>query len=322
LTAHFLNVGHGDCTIVDFPSGRLMMVDVNNSRSLPDTDKDALAQNKGLTLGEFRSTFSKTFSWEDYYRGLLVDPSEYFQGHFSGRDIFRYIQTHPDMDHMSGLARLFWFDQVGLLNFWDTSHTKDFTEEEFDKSRFEWADWMAYKLMRQGVGPNGEFRVFRVTAGDSRSYWTEDGITILSPTDDLIDYANATQNWNNLSYVLRIEFGGRSLILPGDAEKPAWDSIEANFSADKLSCDVLKAAHHGRESGFSESAATTMNPSYVICSVGKKPETDASDEYTNLGATVLSTRYNGTITVQMWEDGEVWINNHKGDRIGSLPILR
>jgi competence protein ComEC len=60
----------------------------------------------------------------------------------------------------------------------------------------------------------------------------------------------------------------------------------------------------------------------VICSVGKKPETDASDEYAAHGATVLSTRYHGTITVTMWADGEVWVNDHTGNRIAGLPPLR
>jgi hypothetical protein len=34
---HFLNVGHGDCTIIEHPSGRLSMIDVNNSQDY-DTD--------------------------------------------------------------------------------------------------------------------------------------------------------------------------------------------------------------------------------------------------------------------------------------------
>jgi len=32
LVLHFLNVGHGDCTFIELPSGRLMMIDINNSK--------------------------------------------------------------------------------------------------------------------------------------------------------------------------------------------------------------------------------------------------------------------------------------------------
>ena len=53
LVAHFLNVGHGDCTFIELPSGRLMMIDINNSKSLPETDKEALAARKGISTFEF-----------------------------------------------------------------------------------------------------------------------------------------------------------------------------------------------------------------------------------------------------------------------------
>ena len=56
LVAHFLNVGHGDCTFIELPSGRLMMIDINNSKSLPETDKEALAARKGISVREFAGT--------------------------------------------------------------------------------------------------------------------------------------------------------------------------------------------------------------------------------------------------------------------------
>jgi competence protein ComEC len=83
----------------------------------------------------------------------------------------------------------------------------------------------------------------------------------------------------------------------------------------------LKASHHGRESGYNEDAVVAMDPSVVVCSVGKKPSTDASDEYASYGPSVLSTRYHGTIKVTMWGDGEVWIHNRSGEQIGELSQL-
>ena len=37
---------------------------------------------------------------------------------------------------------------------------------------------------------------------------------------------------------------------------------------------------------------------------------------------VLSTRYNGTIQVRIWADGEVWVDDHDGDRLATLPALK
>lgn len=65
---------------------------------------------------------------------------------------------------------------------------------------------------------------------------------------------------------------------------------------DAIKCDILAAFHHGQESGYHEGAVDATSPDVVICSVGKKPETDASNEYKSHGAKMLSTRYYGTIT--------------------------
>lgn len=319
---HFLNVGHGDCTIIEHASGRLTMIDINNSKTLPDDDEAALAESLGLTLSQFRTGTFQTKSWEDYYKSLLVDPRDFWQANFNGRHLFRYIQTHPDMDHMSGLASMFWGEKVSLGNFWDVGHGKTMEKQDFDSSPYDWNDWLAYKYLRDGEHADDEnHKVMQKLRGDSGDFWTEDGLTVLGPTQDLIDYCDNIDKYNNCSYVLRLDYGGRRVILPGDAEKPAWDNIEADCDPADLACDILKAAHHGRESGYSESAVDAMSPTLVICSVGKKPSTDASDEYRSHGAKVLSTRNSGTITVQIWADGDIWVLDHEGQRIETLAPL-
>ncbi|NYE35663.1 beta-lactamase superfamily II metal-dependent hydrolase [Nocardioides cavernae] len=330
LKLHFLNVGHGDCTFIELPSGRLMMVDINNSTSLPYEDELALAREHALNVAEFKSleiahTASGTYlskSWEDYYKSLLVDPVDYYRDHFDGQNIFRYVQTHPDLDHMSGLYRFFWQEKVPVINFWDTDHTKTFVEEDFDNSPFDYANWLVYTVLRNGGGPdNADVKALKKYRGDSGDYWAPDRIEILSPTPALVDTSNDRGESNNLSYVLRISYGGRSVILPGDAEKLAWDSIVDHYGPGEIDCDILKAAHHGRKSGYHHAAVSEMAPEIVVCSVGKKPSTDASADYARHGAKVLSTRFHGTISVTMWHDGEVWIYNHKGERIAELPSL-
>jgi competence protein ComEC len=326
LKLHFLNVGHGDCTFIEFPSGRLTMIDVNNSTSLPDADQDALAAAKGLSRAAFKgigiSLRPGQRTWEAYYRSLLVDPYDFYQQRLAGRPIHRYLQTHPDLDHMTGLHNFFFDKRVPLLNLWDTDNTKTKTEDDFAGTPHAWADWTAYTALRNGVGLDYQQpKLLKLTREQTGDYWTQDGITILSPTNALVAICNSTESWNDASYVLRVDYGGRRVILPGDAEHLAWSTMLEALGTDALRCDLLKAAHHGRESGFHEAAAKAMSPRVVVCSVGKKPETDASDEYAALGADVLSTRYHGTISATIWEDGEVWVDDRAGTRIASLPAL-
>lgn len=327
VKVHLLNVGHGDCTFIEHESGRLTMIDINNSKSLPIEDEIALAEAKQISLNAFRGRgiiiAKGQMSWEDYYRSLLVDPVDYFNENFAGRSIFRYIQTHPDMDHMSGLCRFFWQEGIELENMWDTLHTKTFDEADFVNCPYDYSDWLVYGLMRSGHLKDGRIhKVLHRSRSGAGSYWIEDGLQIWGPDEDLIEECNGLETWNNASYMLRLEYGGRSLVLPGDAEKPAWDAVEQNIGTSNMKCDVLNAAHHGRNSGYSESAVSAMSPDVVLCSVGKKPSTDASDEYASHGAAVLSTRFNGTIVVKMWADGEIEVFDRNSDKIGGLPILQ
>ncbi len=321
LVVHFLNVGHGDCTIVEFPSGRVAMVDINNSRALPENDKVALAEARGLDRARFsdRSLFKGGFSWEDYYTGLLVDPVDYWREYFRGRELFRYIQTHPDMDHMSGLHRLVTQERVVPTNLWDIAHTKVIPASGWDSSPYARCDWETYTSLR--TGGTGS-KVLNLYARDTGTFWADDAITVLGPTAALVQGCNADgECWNNASYVLRVAHAGRSLLLAGDAESVAWDALLAHHGPRALRCDVLKAAHHGRQSGFHEEAVRAASPAAVICSIGKKPSTDATDEYVRAGASVLSTRYHGTMRATIHDDGRIRLTNHKGEPTFQLPAL-
>lgn len=321
LKLHFLNVGHGDCTFVEHPSGRLTMIDINNSKSLPSDDVDALAEAKGLSSWQFKSArlIEAKYTWEDYYKSLLVDPYDYYVQHFDSKSVFRYIQTHPDMDHMSGLHRFFWQEKIGLGNFWDVAHDKKCEEEDFATSPYSYVDWLVYQCLRAGCGPDDtSHKAINNLQGQVGQFWSDDNIEILSPTKELVEECNTKDAYNNCSYVLRISHAGRSVILPGDAEDSAWKAMLEDLGEETLACDVLKASHHGRQSGYNEDAVDAMAPYAVICSVGKKPDTDASSKYASHGAKVFSTRYHGTITVKIWDYGDIWIEDRDGDRIHSI----
>jgi competence protein ComEC len=226
------------------------------------------------------------------------------------------------MDHMSGLHRFFWQEKVPLENFWDTSHNKQQKETDFEHSPYAYVDWQVYTLLRGGRGPNdSKHKVIKNVRGDSGQFWTDDGIEVLSPTTELISTCNADGNYNDCSYVLRITYAGRTVILPGDAEGPAWTSMLKAVNTSNMKCDVLKASHHGRDSGYHEEAVQAMSPDITICSVGKKPETDASEKYANHGAKVLSTRYNGTITVSIKDNGKVIVRDRNQVEIAKLNRL-
>lgn len=236
LKVWFVNVGHGDCTIVKFPSGRVMMVDICNSKVLDDESKSELLEAAGLADPLARALYVKfgigaiqaavllgMRSFED----LLDDPIDdvlKVDPELADRTIFRYVQTHPDMDHMTGLYRLFQREpSIDIVNFWDTDNTKDAPQKTGEG--YDDRDWDEYERIRAQSSDPKVLRLYRGASGD---YYADDSIAILSPTKSLKDDCNESEDWNNLSQVLRITHGKSSLILPGDVEATGFVACGAN----------------------------------------------------------------------------------------------
>jgi beta-lactamase superfamily II metal-dependent hydrolase len=316
LKVHFLNVGHGDCTIIRHPDGRLTMIDINNAKDLDPTT----AQELGMSGGRIASSNLYNISliedislntqgrriardsaidatnlarFDRGYNIPLSNPIEFMRQQ-NYKHIFRYIQTHPDLDHMRGLAAL---RDAGykITNFWDTMHLKQ--PEFFSQSDKE--NWEQYQFLRSGT----DCKVLKLYRGSQKKFWSEDGLEILAPTSELIELANLKKNWNSLSYVLRLTYCGVRVIFGGDAEEDVWESIVKHYGND-LECDILKASHHGRQSGYYQEAVKLMNPQYTIVSVGKKPSTDAHKRYYHYSNKVLSTRWRGNITLEINSQGQ------------------
>jgi competence protein ComEC len=308
----FLNVGHGDSTVIEHASGRLTVVDVNNCSELDDETLAEVSQyyqsNRALLIAEALGIRTFGMLKEAGYAINLTNPIEFLTNHHPGKDIFRYIQTHPHLDHMSGIEQLA-AHNIGITNLWDTDHS--FTPDL--KNDADRASWNEYTRLR---GSSDSPKVLRLYCDDSGSFWNQggdnvdsgDGIDILHPNRATLQAIQHAENVNDLSYVLRITLGGVRIILAGDAENAVWDDLVARYGQD-LKCSVLKASHHGRGSGYHEKAMSLMKPKYTIVSVGKKPETDASDKYRKHSENVWSTRWRGNIQITYDDAGKATISS-------------
>ncbi|MDR0534151.1 MAG: hypothetical protein LBH01_09360, partial [Verrucomicrobiales bacterium] len=135
---HFLNVGHGDCTIIEHNNGNLTMIDINNGSELEEEDVkpilESLASNGSNYRAQVMAGQNKWKSWQTLlseagYNIELTNPIEFLKSTYPNRSIFRYVQTHPDFDHMRGLAVL---EAAGIeiLNFWDTEHSRKWDDQK------------------------------------------------------------------------------------------------------------------------------------------------------------------------------------------------
>jgi competence protein ComEC len=305
---HFLNVGHGDCTVIEHASGRLTMIDINNGADLDAKSVNELAAAYGLSE-QTRSirkilggASDSTLLAEKGYGIELTNPIAFMAGNYATQPIFRYVQTHPHLDHMRGLVALRGA-AIEVINFWDTywDQPPDFQSDSDEN------EWREYRALAEG---QGGATVLRLTRGAANIYYNRDpqnvpggdGIEILAPTPELIQLARQRANPHLIGYVLRLNCHGISVILGGDADKEVWDSIVDYYGAG-LKCHVLKASHHGRDTGYHQRAIALMKPEYTIVSVGRKPDTDASNKYRQYSDNVWSTRWRGNITLTIDHQG-------------------
>lgn len=310
LKAHFLNVGRGDCTIIEFPSGRVAMVDIYNLKVLDlDTSVELLmeshehlkktAELSGNSLTSVRLALLKRAQEQ------LTDPLEYYDTYIGEyKDIFRLIITHPDMDHMTGLYRLDEQESVkDIVNFWHTGY-EDFNLADTDWSNsygYDERDWETYKELRESTNLPKAMKKGR---GDSGNFWTEDGIEIWAPTPELESLAVEQDKPNINSMILKISYKGRSIVLGGDAtSEETWESIWPYTTMKDI--DVLKASHHGRKSGYYQPAVKEMSPWLTITSVGNEKEHDATENYRRYSEHTVSLRKSGDIRITIEDNGRL-----------------
>src|SRR5262245_58978961 len=122
-TLHFLNVRNGDCSIIEHNSGRVTMVDVNNARRVSESERitESIVQKFASVSGNFNQKKSPT------------NPIVYMRERNIG-SLFRFVLTHPDMDHMDGIVDI--FGEFSPPNFWDTANTCNKGSHDWDNAPY------------------------------------------------------------------------------------------------------------------------------------------------------------------------------------------
>lgn len=305
LKIHFLNVGHGDCCIVEFiDNSRIAMIDINRTSEMDENSAKEIYESLSNSLASqllLASNSRITYGMLEKagYDIKLQDPLEYLRD-YKINSIFRFISTHPHMDHLSGFYEL--KTQIDFCNIWVI---KNSYQQDMDKlTESQKKDWNLYKRYRNtNESKIDSTTIIRPEEGSQAQYYKEDGIEILAPNDDLKD--GSDNNANKMSYALLVKHMGCKILLPGDAEKETWAYLLENYSTELKNIDILKAAHHGRDSGYYQPAVKHMSPTVTVVSVGKKPDTDASNKYKKYCDNVWSTRWKGNIVLTIDNQGKI-----------------
>lgn len=195
------------------------------------------------------------------------------------------VLSHPNADHLNGL--LYIARHFNVKRLWCNSDSADINSyrefvEIIRKNRIE---TIAFKDMPRTYEINGA------------------RLEILYPSKDYIDKTK-NEKWrdlNNNSLVIKISFGSKSILFPGDIMAQAERNIVATHG-DELKSTILIAPHHGSKTSSTAMFLEKINPEIVIISAGWKnrfrfPHLSVLKRYNENNCRIFRTDKNGALMI-------------------------
>ena len=263
-TIHFLNVLEGDCNIIEHDSGRITVIDVSNASNGVDTSAETMVK----ASAERKAMKARTMvpvGKKDYRQKHSPDnPIEYLRDELVIDNIFRFVITHPDMDHIDGIRDL--YDEFTVVNTWDTDNNKEISTNGFFAG-YNREDWEFYKILRDGNFKETSRHTFFDTS--DCDYWKSDDMKVLCPSKELVVSGNSSGEIHDSSYVILFSpprSNGRKwkILFAGDSHDNSWEHILKNNAGLISNVDVLFAPHHGRDSSRSYEFLKTLKPRLTL----------------------------------------------------------
>lgn len=228
---HYINVGQGDCCCIEFPDGKIMLIDsgtVESSESIVDYLNKYVLQNSKII---------------DYF-----------------------VITHPHLDHIgAGKAILNLYDIKNIYRPNVYSYTESINKEfgDLNVHNLNEYDELVEAINNEavnGIKSNVYFNSCFIEI-EEQDYKIE----FLSPNENKYD------NLNNYSPIILITINNKKFMFTGDAETEIENEILTLNSAyfEYLDIDVLKVAHHGSNTSSKDNFLEVIRPEFAVISVGE-----------------------------------------------------
>ena len=191
-----------------------------------------------------------------------------------GRDKIDYlVATHPDEDHIGGMADVISRTQIGTIYAPNKTNNT-----------------ATYRKFLTAI-QNNNLQITLAEAGTIIDQTGDYKIEILWPTKD----ANFSDT-NDYSIILKLTVGTKTFLFTGDA--PTSAILQSNPGH----IDVLKLSHHGSRTGTNEQLVRRLSPTYAVVSYAVDnsyghPMQSVLNALRKHSVEVWGTGANGTITI-------------------------
>jgi competence protein ComEC len=261
----FLDVSQGDSAVLELPDGKVVLIDGGGSYERFDMGRGVVAP----------------YLWN---RGI--------------RTIDSVIGTHPQLDHIGGLAYI--LRHFSVRHYWGTG---DVREEPFYQ-RLQ--DALQERELREHIARQGQDIL-----GDGKCR-----LDVLNPMDETeplpqqVRRKREGRTLNNRSIVTALTCGPHKILFAADVESDALMRMSRDDAS--ASIDLVKVPHHGAASSLQQEWLTHVSPRYAVISVGRH------NAYGHPAPGVVQAyAEQGIETYRTDRDGGVWVTG-----TCSSPVLK
>lgn len=239
MRIHFVDVGQGDCIMIQLPDGKNMIIDGGDGSS-------------------------KAVASVNAYIDLLKGDAQ--------KLTFDYLLlTHTDSDHVGGLDDVILREDVDVKKVFAPRLT---TEQIGTKVYQKFLDAVEQeKTVVKGVTVE-----YSTVDSDFENLEVGYRFDFVTPTDDRYDQNifNSAEGKNGVSPIIVMEFGGKKVLFTGDANEKYTEkwfaelvAADTQHSLDYYDVDVLKVGHHGSETSTGAEFLEVVKPEYAVISYGE-----------------------------------------------------
>lgn len=314
LKIHYLDVGQSDCTFIEFPDGKNMMIDAG----IPAEAEHIINYVKNLGISQI-DYFILTHSDNDHVGGAkdvfeafeIVNVYRPFQISTKATNemLLSYYNTYKDSLEFNVI------DTKVYGNFIDAIYSETYEKDGTIYQASVTVTFDGLVIASEEAGYNFEFFAPLVRAGAPGFDYTATR-TYGCATKY---YGNGTaQSKNDASPVMLLEYKEKSFVFTGDAgadvEKDTIDSLSIEEKERFTNVDVMQAGHHGSKTSNSEYFLNVALPDYFVISCGKDnkyghPNQEVVDRVNNLPHNVSD------YMLITYEVGDITFGFDKGDNL-------
>jgi len=241
LEVAFLDIGQGDCIILELPDGKTMIIDSGDSNSDQQVIYDYTTENNITTF--------------DY---LLL--------------------THQDADHVHNMDWVLENYKVNYIfrpNVYSTHDYADSVPDEFNPEITDddatvstskaYAEFLvsayAENVPTEIVNKDSDF-TNTIKVGEQTMDYSFNFLTPTAKKSD-VHYGNA----NDYSPIVMLEYAGKRIMFNGDAEEEALAEYIDTYGS-QYNIDVYKVGHHGSENATTSEFLSAVDPEYAVIQCG------------------------------------------------------